>query len=192
MMRIALYSLLVFLVFWQSPSMAEEWRKDPGMLPQYCQDRVKGIGSAEFARWRNTFGEIFVHIHHYCNGIYAEQKAKGSFNRQEKERWLRSVAGEMSYVGRHCKAGCVLYPELETRWGWALAQLGQTGEAIDHFQQSIKAKPKYIPAYAKLSDAYLDIGKVDEARKVLNQGLKAKPGSRMLKRRLKELDTTSG
>ena len=94
----------------------------------------------------------------------------------------------MAYVSRHCSTNCALYPELHTRWGWALGESGQHGEAIGHFQKAIKAKPKYVPAYAKLADVYVDIKQPEEARKILEQGLKAKPGSRMLQRRLKELD----
>jgi tetratricopeptide (TPR) repeat protein len=101
---------------------------------------------------------------------------------------LRAAIGEMAYVARHCSVNCSLYPELQSRWGWALAADGQPSEAISHFQLAIRAKPKYIPAYAKLSDLYLDIGQPDEARKVLDEGLKVKPGSKMLQRRLKKLE----
>ena len=136
-----------------------------------------------------TLGETFIHIHHYCSGIYAEQKAKSTIDQQERKRWLRNVKGEMSYVARNCPASCALYPELHSRWGWALAADGQPSEAISHFQMAIRAKPKYLPAYAKLSDLYVKINQPDEARRVLNEGLKAKPGSRMLEQRLRKLKT---
>ena len=96
--------------------------------------------------------------------------------------------GEMSYVSRHCSTKCAFYPELHSRWGWALGSTGQVGEAMMHYQLAIKAKPKYVPAYAKLADLYIDIDQPDEARKVLEKGLAAKPGSRMLKKRLIKLD----
>jgi tetratricopeptide (TPR) repeat protein len=187
-MRIILFLVFGFSLLWHNLSAAEEWRQDTQLLPQYCKDRAKGINSAAFSRWRGSLASIYEHAHHYCSGIYAEQKAKSSFDQREKTRWLRDVASEMDYVGKHCSASCVFYPELQTRWGWALAELGQHGEAIRHFELAIQAKPKYPPAYAKLSDLYVDIKQPGEARRVLNDGLKAKPGSRMLERRLRELD----
>ena len=188
MMRNFLFLVFGFSILWHNLSVADEWRQDTQFLPAYCKDRVKGINSAEFAKWRGTLGEAFIHTHHYCSGIYAEQKARSTIDQQERKRWLRSVKGEMAYVSRHCSAKCAFYPELHTRWGWALAADGQPSEAISHYRLAIRAKPKYVPAYAKLSDLYLEINQPDEARKVLDAGLKVKPGSRTLERRLKKLE----
>lgn len=185
-MRIVLI-LLLGISFGQNVYAAEDWRQDTLLLPKYCKDRAKGFQSAEFLKWRSTLGSAFIHTHHYCSGIYAEQKAKTAFDKQERDRLLRVVIGEMQYVARHCSAKCALYPELHTRWGWALGMAGQPAEAIKHYQLSIMAKPNYVPAYAKLSDLYLDIKQPGEARKVLEKGLKAKPNSKMLQRRLNDL-----
>ncbi len=188
-MRIFLFLVFGVSIFWHNLAVAgEEWRMDTRLLPQYCKDRAKGIQSAEFAKWRGTLGSAFAHTHHYCSGIYAEQKARVTIDPQRK-RWLRSVKGEMQYVSRHCSAKCALYPELHSRWGWALAEDGQPSEAIGHFQLAIQAKPKYTTPYARLSDVYLKLNQPDRARKILDQGLKAKPGSRKLQRRIQGLET---
>jgi tetratricopeptide (TPR) repeat protein len=71
-----------------------------------------------------------------------------------------------------------------------LGEQGQLGDAIQHYQLAIKAKPKYALAYAQLSDLYVKNKQLDEARKVLESGLKAKPGSHMLQKRLQKLDPT--
>ena len=81
-----------------------------------------------------------------------------------------------------------MYPDLQTRWGWALGEMGQTAAAIQHFNLAIKAKPKYTSAYVKLSELYLEANQLEEARKSLEAGLEARPDSRTLKRRLKELE----
>ena len=166
---------------------AQEWKQNTQLLPQYCKDRAKGTNSPEWTKWRSTFGEVFIHMHHYCNGVYAEQKAKIAINQQQRNSWLGSVIGEMQYVGKHCNTRCVLYPDLHTRLGWAFGERGQFFEAIQQLQLAIKAKPKYTSAYAKLSDLYVKMKQPDDARKVLEAGLKAKPGSRKLQRRLDEL-----
>jgi len=166
-----------------------EWKQNTRLLPQYCKDRAKGTNSPEWSKWRSTFGEAYIHMHHYCNGIYYEQKARSTINQRERNRLLAGAIGEMQYVGRHCGSGCVLYPELKSRLGWALGEKGRAGEAIGQFQLAIKAKPTYTSAYAKLSDLYLKLKQPDEARRVLEAGLKVKPGSRKLQRRLRELET---
>ena len=189
MVRIVPIVAVCILVAWHSMAAAsEEWRQNTQLLPQYCKDRAKGVGSAEFKKWRGTFGEAFPHIHHYCDGIYAEQKAKGTLDQRQRKRWLATVLHEMQYVGRHCQSRCVLYPELHSRWGWALRQTGQPAEAIKHFQLAIRAKPKYTPAYAKLSDLYVELEQSEDARRVLRDGLEIKPDSRMLNRRLEKLE----
>ncbi len=188
MMRIILFFVIGISIPWHSLiAAAAEWQLNTQLLPPYCKDRAKGLHSAEFKMWRGTFGEAFIHMHHYCNGIYAEQKARSTVNQQERQRWLRTVLGEMQYVSNHCPARCALYPELHSRWGWALGAGGQPVEAIKHFQLVIRAKPKYAPAYAKLSDLYIEIRQTDDARRALGEGLKAKPGSRILQKRLREL-----
>jgi tetratricopeptide (TPR) repeat protein len=189
MMRIILFFMVGISFTWHNFAIAsEDWRQNTQLLPQYCKDRVKGLNSAEFSKWSRTFGETFAHIHHYCDGVYAEQKARSTINQQERQRWLKTVLHEMQYVGKHCQARCVLYPELHTRWGWALGVSGQPAEAIKHFHLVIRAKPKYVPVYAKLSDLYVELNQSDDARRVLGEGLEAKPGSRMLQRRLQELE----
>ena len=130
-------------------------------------------------------------MHHYCDGVYAEQKARSSINQQERIRWLGGVIGQMQYVAKHCGAGCSLYPELHTRLGWALGESGQVAEAIEQFQLAIKVKPKYTLAYVRLSDLYVKIQDPEEAQKTLEAGLKAKPGSRSLQRRLEKLQASS-
>jgi len=188
MMRTILVFVIAFFLPWHNlPAASPEWYQDTQFLPQYCKDRAKGGQSSEFNKWRKTFGEAFIHMHHFCNGVYAEQKARNTINQHERNRWLANVISEMQYVGKHCNTRCVLYSELHSRWGWALGEKGQLADAIQHYQLAIKAKPKYALAYARLSDLYVKLNQPGEARKVLEAGLKTKPGSRTLKRRLDKL-----
>jgi len=189
MMRTILFFVIWISIPWQSAIAAEsDWKQNTQLLPPYCKDRAKGLNSAEFKKWRGSLGDAFIHMHHYCSGVFAEQKARSTIDQRQRQRWLRTVVGEMQYVSKHCSARCPLYPELHSRWGWALGTSGQHSEAIKHFQLVIRAKPKYAPAYAKLADLYIEINQPDDARRVLGEGLEAKPGSRMLNKRLKKLE----
>jgi len=184
-----LFSVLGFFILGEgSVEASESWRNNTSALPQYCKDRAKGSQSPEFGKWRRTFGEAFIHMHHYCSGIYAENKARASSDKRHK--WLGVVAHQMGYVSNHCKKGCVLYPELHSRWGWALGEQRKFTDAIKHYQLAFQVKRNYTSAYAGLSDLYVKLKQPDEARKVLEAGLKVRPGSRKLERRLQKLKKT--
>ncbi len=133
---------------------------------------------------------MYIHIHHYCSGIYAEYKVKTTLDQRARKRWLRLLISQMQYVSNRCQAGCILYPELHTRWGWALSEQGQPVEAINHYQLAIRAKPTYTTAYARLAALHVKLNQPDEARRVLEAGLKANPGSRGLQQRLGKLQTS--
>jgi tetratricopeptide (TPR) repeat protein len=188
MMRSILFFVLLLAIAWQNASAAdiEHWNKNTHLLPQYCKDRAAGRNE----KWRRTFGEAHIHIHHYCSGIFAEQKAKSVLNKGERARWLSKVVQQMSYVSGSCNTGHVLYPDLHTRWGWALSEQGQIAEAMQHYQLAIQAKPNYTLAYVRLSELYLNANQTDEARKILESGLKARPNSSALKRRLEKLGSS--
>jgi tetratricopeptide (TPR) repeat protein len=187
-----MFFVLLLAMAWQNAMAAggDGWHKNTHLLPQYCKDKAKGNQSPEWNKWRKTFGEAYMHMHHYCAGIYAEQKAKSILNQQERLSALQRVVGQMRYVSSACNTGCVLYPELHTRWGWALSEQGQVAEAIQHYQLALKAKRNYTLAYVRLSELYLEANQTDEARKVLESGLKARPNSSALKKRLKKLESS--
>jgi tetratricopeptide (TPR) repeat protein len=190
MIRAILLFFIGFSFSWQNLAAAGfKWAENPQILPQYCKDMAKGNQTAAAKRWHLTLGKTFYSMHHYCNGVYAEHKARGSLDKQKRDHWLGLVEHEMRYVSNRCETGCVLYPELHTRWGWALGEKGQVADAIQHYQLAIRAKPKYMAPYARLSDLYVKLNQPDEARKVLESGLRAKPGSSMLQRRLQKLGT---
>jgi tetratricopeptide (TPR) repeat protein len=188
MMRLTPFVVLLLAITWQNSLAAgrEHWTGNTNLLPQYCKDRAAGRDE----KWRKTFGETFIHMHHYCAGIFAEQKAKSAMNKQERANWLGLVVHQMKYVSGSCNTGHVLYPDLHTRWGWALSEQGQIAEAMQHYQLAIKAKRNYTLAYARLSELYLKTNQPDEARKVLESGLKASPSSRSLKRQLEKLGSS--
>jgi len=190
--NVILFFVLGFIIAGQNPAVAagEEWRTNTAMLPQYCKDRAKGVSEGPFTKWRKTFGEAYIHMHHYCGGVYAEHKARGTADNRKRGHWLGLVVHQMQYVSKACQVGCVLYPELHSRWGWALGESRQYDEAIKHYQLAIQAKKTYTTAYAGLSDLYIKISQPDDARKILDAGLKARPGSRKLQRRLKKLGSS--
>lgn len=131
----AVVCVLALVLPWRA-ALAEdiEWRQgnNAAVLPQYCQDRLDKNG--KWQNWRAHFGQVFIHMHHYCGGVYAEYKAKTALNKRQRERWLRETIVQMRYVSPHCGRECVVFEELHRRWAWALTQQGKMAEATEHLR----------------------------------------------------------
>jgi len=141
MARIWVSILAGLLLFLSAPLAiaAEEWRSNTHLLPPYCKDRSDPWGPG-WAKWRDYFGTVHVHMSHYCAGIYAELKAKRAVTKRERDAWLGGVVSQMAYVSPHCDQKCVIYAELHRRWAWALAQQGQFAEAVKHTRLAAAAE----------------------------------------------------
>jgi len=50
-----------------------------------------------------------------------------------------------------------------TNVGWTLAAAGRTAGAIDAYRKALALDPNYVQAHWRLSDAYLQLGRFDEA-----------------------------
>lgn len=125
--------LIALALVWPDVSAEDiEWRKglNARLLPQYCQDRLDEDGA--WQQWRSHFGPLFIHMHHYCGGLYAEQKARTIFDKRKRAYWVREVIVQMRYVSRHCDTSCPLYDDLHRRWAWALSLQGNHAEAAQH------------------------------------------------------------
>jgi len=127
------------------PAVAFErdWRRHAALLPQYCVDRLDKNGA--WKNWRDYFGNVYIRMHHYCNGLYAEIRAKQTQDKRKRNFWLNQVIGEMRYVSQNCDPTCVVYAELHQRWAWALRQQGKSSEAMAQMQLMMKAQPRQAP-----------------------------------------------
>lgn len=132
-----LVALAGFLVASGEPSAKRinpetEWRKgdNPKLLPTYCQDRLDPKG--RWLPWKSYFGDVSIHVHHYCGGLYSEFKARIAPSQRERKQWLQAVVGEMTYVADNCDASCVLYADVHRKLAQALTQLGRFDEAMKH------------------------------------------------------------
>lgn len=193
-------NLLTFLIFAASVAPGVllgqdedvwSWSKPQNLvfLPPFCTVKANNGPKAEITKWDKILGgNIFMHLHHYCGGVFAEFKAKETVGQSSQAGWLAEIIKQMKYVSGPCNTPkCRLYPELHTRWGWALAEQGNAGDAVREYQLSIKGNPKYTLAYARLSDLYSTLKQYDNARRVLEEGLRANPTSKLLQHRIQAL-----
>ena len=166
------------------------------MLPVYCKytqyfrDHVPGGDNrAEIERWTRSMGDAFVHMHHYCLGLMASNRAAFlSRTRQERMFNLNQAVNEFNYVIARVPPDFVLLPEILTKKGESLIRLDNGPHGILELQRAIELKRDYWPPYAAISDYYKATNQLAKAREWLEEGLAASPNAKALMLRLAELD----
>lgn len=158
------------------------------MLPPYCKVRTeKGLDRADptVRRWFDLLGPNYLDIHHHCMGLnYINRAMK---NDEHMKFYQRSAIGNFEYMIKAAKPGFVLLPDAHIERGRVLEMTDRKGKAIADYEKAIQLKPDYPRAYSVLIDLYMTLGRKDEARKVIDRGLKQIPNSKSLRRRAKKL-----
>ena len=160
---------------------------DFALLPPYCKARYGKTNKADVANWKRKMGRGWTDIHHYCSGLDSANKATRTLDKEKRIDLLNKALHGFSYMQERTGSKFILQPEISTQKGRVYLRLNQDGAALQEFYNAIKLNPKYTPAYSALSDYYRDNNDPEEARKILEQGLRHKPKSKALKRRLDKL-----
>jgi tetratricopeptide (TPR) repeat protein len=166
------------------------------MLPVYCKytqyfrDNLPGGNNrAEIERWTASMGDMFIHMHHYCLGLMASNRAMFLSNtQQERTHNLNVSILEFDYVIVRAPRGYPMLPEFLTKKGESLIRLDRAGEGIVEIKEAIRIKADYSLAYAAMSDYYKGTGELASAREWLEKGLSVTPNAQALLRRLTELN----
>ncbi len=162
-------------------------------LPKYCwgtqQVREVSGDPVPLGEYYKRYGFGYSHLHHYCWALTTENRVAIT-NPRDGKFWLDNAIGDIDYVLRQNKdPKFVFLPEIYVTKARILFKLDKAADAVPWLQKAIAANPKYLPAYARLSDYYAEKGDKAEAIKILNQGLARNKNSDMLNRRLRELQT---
>ena len=161
---------------------------DFALLPPYCKARYGRTTTTDAENWKRRMGnKAWSHLHHYCSGLDSLNKANVTIDREERTKMLNNALGGFSYMEKPHLSEFILQPEISTQRGRVYLKLDQYGAALQEFHKAIKLNPKYMPAYRELSDFYLDNDDPEEARRILELGLKHNPKSKSLKKRLDKL-----
>lgn len=158
-------------------------------LPPFCKARASGPKSASWKYWEKQLGrKNFIHIHHLCSGMDYINKARMMSSRKKQfPRILTAASGGIDYVLDRTPQSFILYPLMIAQKAEIALLLKKPESAIVLLDRAIQANPRYSPAYAKLSDIYIQKGKKKKAQEVILQGLEQKPNSKLLQLKLKKL-----
>ena len=160
------------------------------LLPEICKD-IQGMPSYNGPRgdyWRSVAGNVLEHAHHYCRGMRDLLFLRTLQLKPEHRRllWDRA-AGEMMYMIKNVPPNNPMQPEFWLHYGFAKMNFGDLGEAQRAFEQSRTLKPDYWPAYTYWADFLISNKRFDEARAVIELGLKQLPGHPELTQRLERI-----
>jgi len=169
-------------------------------LPDYCKhtqlfrDHLPGGNDPEqIARWTNVLGPMFIHLHHYCWGLMATNRAFFMSRTPDDRHYnLEMSIDEFDYVIRHSSPDFSLLPEILTKKGENLISLDQGPKGVAELRGAIDIRPDYWPPYAAISDYFKQNGDFTKAREWIEKGLSAAPNTRPLERRLAEIKSAQG
>jgi tetratricopeptide (TPR) repeat protein len=180
-----------------------EYSFDPrevALLPHYCaytkvfRNFVPGGNNkVEIDRWSAVMGSAFNAMHHYCWGLMKTNRALLlARDKKTKTFYLSAAIDDFNFVFRYASRDFVLMPEILTRKGQNLILLGRGANGVTELQRAIEIKPDYWQAYAALSEYYEGTGDVAKARELVEKALTFAPDSKVLTRRLADLDSAKG
>ena len=166
---------------------------DVAKLPAYCwgTQQIQTVSRDPTPIIENVrrYGEIYKHLHHYCWALDAENKAASMIDVKLAQSTLKEAIKDIDYVlNKNPSKSFVLLPEIYTTKARFLFKLDQQNDAVIWLKKAIQLGSGYVPAYARLSDYYVQIGNTAEAVKILKEGISHGKHPDLLKRRLKLLE----
>jgi hypothetical protein len=118
--------LSAFLI---TPAQAQQkWPHMPtaneiALMPDFCQAKM-GSNAELYQQWNKRMGpDKFMHLHHYCHGLKQMNRAKLTFDKQQRRYILQTAIGEFDYVLRNWPDGFALKDDAKLRKADAAAKL---------------------------------------------------------------------
>jgi len=165
-------------------------------LPRVClaQTFINGllqrpiVPEAERSQWEQRLGADYLHFHHHCQALIFVRRAHSAATPQARQSAFANAIANFEYVQRSASSAFPLMPEVYLQKGLTLRMMDRHAEAGREFVGAIKLKPDYTPAYSALIDYYVDMGDIEEARRVLETGLQHAPSSKILITKRAQID----
>jgi len=147
-------------------------------MPPFC----RGLSEPNFTyaarKLRKRVKVPGQHTQHFCHGM------KSIIRRQ-----YETAVSEFEYVQHHSTKRHALIPATSLYKAEALGKLGKVIPALEEYNKAIQLKNKYPQAYSRLSSYYIKLKKKKKAIETVKLGLKFLPNSKMLKKKLKRIQS---
>ncbi len=147
--------------------------------PSYCQARYieTTVGaSSEYrkkiplvvrlTKWREIFGDSFIHIHHYCAGIIWIARSR-SEDARTRDQSLHAAIAEITYTYDRVPPESPIYSEVSAYLAQAFFGLGDTEKALEILKIAISRKPDKTPAYIMMAEIFIKSKKYQDALDIL-------------------------
>jgi tetratricopeptide (TPR) repeat protein len=165
-------------------------------LPRTCQaqqfihDKIEFPITNEVERKHllTVLGKDVMHYHHFCYGLMLVRRGNIADEPNQRLGLYDEAVRNFDYVVRNAKTSFALLPEVHLQKGLTLQLMSKQSTAAREFFNALRLKPSYTPAYAALIDYYLDLGNPAEARRILVNGLKHAPASKLLQEKRRAID----
>lgn len=186
-MHLFLKFLLLVLASFSVPTLASQWTdSEIKAMPPYCAARLYiDPGSVEY--WKGILGPDYLHTHHLCYALGAISRYYRARTYTDKMGNLQSAINDLNYVLGHASPGYILMPDVYMNRGLALSLMKKDASAITDFLKAVEMNPKLTRAYTMVADHYVKLKKQDEALKLVTEGLRHNPESKVLQRQYKKL-----
>ncbi|MCX8049614.1 MAG: tetratricopeptide repeat protein [Methylohalobius sp.] len=157
------------------------------LLPAYCKPIIPA-NLQHLARGSYHAPPGFFHGQHFCHGLKFMIRAQRAIgDKKLRDYRLQQAVGEFSYVVNANEGSPVYLAYTRIQRAKAYEMGGKLDLALRDLADAVRIAPKFPLAYGKLSDLYLKLGKTEEAKSVLQAGLKRNPNAKLLKQRLIKL-----
>lgn len=147
------------------------------LLPVYCKDKEWNGGSVETyrkERWIASLGNSWKGVHHYCWALVNVRRAMLTAANPVQRKYLIEVAvSDYFFAIENSTAEFLVLPEIHLRLGEAYELLNQPAAAIKAYENAIKLKPDYWPAYQRQAEVLIKLKLNDRAKQVVAEGLRA-------------------
>lgn len=156
-------------------------------LPPYCTPRINENDPAGWAQGIAQFGEGWNHMHHYCYALNFINRYYRTRDAGTKKDALKQAIGNIDYMLSHTSEGYFLRGQWMLDKGKVMMLAGNKSQGIAMIQAALDINPGLEAGYRLISDTFAELGSKKKALHWASMGLQHAPGSKVLKRRYKEL-----
>lgn len=152
--------------------------------PAVCRARFvvagDGVGSryesripkSEVRRWEISMGGAWYALHHYCYGLLYLTRASSMYDEKQHAHLLSNAIQELHFAYDRVEPSDPFYGEVASRLSTAYKESGDLESAYRIADLVIVKKPSRPDGYFLKSSLFREQGEIEEAIKVLEEGLK--------------------